>query len=67
MNNSSPETARWIALMVIGTAMNTIGIALPGLGALRFVFMAVGLLLLLVALLNLTAAARKDSDGPANE
>lgn len=51
--------AKWIPLMVVGICLNTIGIALGRAGAIRFVLMGLGLLLLLVALTGMISAQKK--------
>jgi hypothetical protein len=56
---SQKDVAGWIALLVVGISLNTVGIALSRAGAIRFVLMGAGLLLLLVALIGLLRARQR--------
>ena len=59
----SRATVASIVLIVMGTTLETVGIALAGIGPIRYVLMGAGLLLLLVAVLRLT---RRGDDRPAD-
>lgn len=50
---------KWIGLMVVGISLNTVGIALTRAGAIRFVLMGLGLILLLTALTGMISAQKK--------
>lgn len=49
----------WMGLLVIGISMNSLGVSLSRLGAVRFIFMGVGLLLLIVAFVGLLRSRQR--------
>lgn len=56
---SQQKVALWISVMAIGTSLNTIGIVLVRAGAIRYVLMGVGVLLLLIAVIGLIHSMKK--------
>lgn len=52
-NESNRQTAGWLALLVIGISLNTVGIALTEVGTLRWVLVGLGLMLLLISVIGL--------------
>lgn len=60
------EPASWVALLVIGTSLNTIGIAFSGLGVFRYILMGAGLLLLLTSVVKLARSAPRSKDPPTS-
>ena len=63
-SNTNPKAAALIPLLVVGIALNTIGIALQGLGNARFVMMGAGCLLMLVAVVRMVKL--RDEDKPSD-
>lgn len=56
---SQQKIALWISVMAIGTSLNTIGIVLVRAGAIRYVLMGAGVLMLLIALIGLINSFKK--------
>jgi hypothetical protein len=52
-NQNNPKIAALVPLLVIGIMLNTFGIVFQSAGALRWVMMGTGLLLMLVALVRM--------------
>ena len=61
MTDQPPQNpaAKWIPLMVVGISLNTLGIVLARAGAMRFVLMGAGLLLLLVSVAGMISSQKK--------
>ncbi len=64
MTHDPRRTSVSIALLVIGTTLNALGIALTGAGAVRYLLMGLGLALLLTAVVRLVSQRPDASDDP---
>lgn len=62
MSMENEQGGTWVVFLVVGLMLNTVGIALPGIGWLRFVLMALGLAFLLTAVVAAMRAARSGDD-----
>lgn len=58
--NTSHKHSRWLTLLVFGMMLTTIGISLIIMSPAGYVFIIVGLALLLTALLSAMNGSRKD-------
>ena len=53
---SDPNAARWLPLLVVGISVNTVGISLSSAGPWRYVLMAAGILIMLVAITKMVSS-----------
>ncbi|HEX2187454.1 MAG TPA: hypothetical protein VHG51_01090 [Longimicrobiaceae bacterium] len=51
MSEQKSQGPTWVVFLVVGMMLNTLGIVLSGIGWFRYVLMALGLALLLTAVL----------------
>ncbi len=53
------QLARWMAVLVVGISLDTIGLVLLGAGPLRFVLIGVGVILAIIACVRVVTIARQ--------
>lgn len=63
-DSSRVQLARWIAVLVLGITLNSMGLILFRLGPLHFFIMGVGVLLEIIGFVRIVMIARGEGGSP---